>query len=293
MHLFRSLVMAAALACAGTAHAQALAERADVKAFLEGLHFQSGTVTVSEAHATLKLAPKYRYLGAADAQKVLEHLWGNPPDADVLGMLLPGGEQSLVDEKSWAVVLTRADEGHVSDTDASSTDYDKMLKEMQEATRDSNAERSKQGYATVDLVGWAAKPHYDQASSKIYWAKELKFEGADANTLNYDIRVLGRSGYLSLNAVAPISELATVEAGMQRVLAMTEFDEGHRYADFNPSTDKVAAYGVAALVGGALASKAGLFAKLLALLIAGKKFVGIAVIGLIALVARLFGRKKD
>ena len=105
--------------------------------------------------------------------------------------------------------------------------------------------------------------------------------------------MLGRSGYLSLNAVAPMSELATVESGMQRVLAMTEFDDGHRYADFNPSTDKVAANGVAALVGGALASKAGLFAKLLALLIAGKKFVGIALVGLFAVVGKLFGRKKS
>lgn len=293
MDLLRSLIFAAVLACAGMAHAQDAADNDVVKTFLASLKFESGTVNVPAAHATLKLAPEYRYLGAEDAQKVLEQLWGNPPDHDVLGMLLPGGEKSLLDEKSWAVVLTHASDGHVSDADAAGTDYDKMLKQMQEGTRESNTERKKQGYPTVDLVGWATKPHYDQTTNKIYWAKELKFEGSDANTLNYDIRVLGRSGYLSLNAVAPMSELATVEGGMQRVLAMTEFDQGHRYADFNASTDKVAAYGVAALVGGALASKAGLFAKLLALLVAGKKFVGIAVVGLIALVGRLFGRKKD
>ena len=293
MDLFRSLVLAAALACAGAAHAQDAGVSAEVKAFLAALKFQSGTVTVPDAHATLKLAPEYRYLGADDAQKVLQQLWGNPPDSDVLGMLLPGGQESLLDGKSWAVVLTRADEGHVSDADAASTDYDKMLKDMQQATRESNPERKKLGYPEVQLIGWAAKPHYDQSSSKIYWAKELKFADSGDNTLNYDIRVLGRSGYLSLNAIAPMSELATVESGMQHVLAMTEFDAGHRYADFNPSTDKVAAYGVAALVGGALASKAGLFAKLLALLVAGKKFVGIAVVGLFALVGRLFGRKKS
>ncbi|HJU39440.1 MAG TPA: DUF2167 domain-containing protein [Tahibacter sp.] len=293
MELFRNFMLAAALACAGAAHAQDADGNAEaVKAFLGSLHFQSGTVTVPQAHATLKLAPEYRYLGAADAQKVLEQLWGNPPDADVLGMLLPGGEKTLVDQKAWAVVLTHADEGHVSDADAAGTDYDKMLKDMQAAAREENPEREKQGYPAVDIVGWAAKPHYDNTTNKIYWAKELKFSGSDGNTLNYDIRVLGRSGYLSMNAVAPMSELATVETGMQRVIAMTEFDTGHRYADFNASTDKVAAYGVAALVGGALASKAGLFAKLLALLVAGKKFVGIAVIGLVALVGRLFGRKK-
>ena len=115
---------------------------------------------------------------------------------------------------AWAVVLTHVDEGHVSDAEAASTNYDKMLKDMQDATREDNEERQKQGYGRVELVGWAAKPHYDQATNKIYWAKELKFDGSPGNTLNYDIRVLGRSGYLSLNAVAPMTALPTVDSAV-------------------------------------------------------------------------------
>ena len=69
----------------------------------------------------------------------------------------------------------------------------------------------------------------DSTAKKIYWAKQLKFGGADADTLNYDIRVLGREGYLSLNAVANMSELSVVEKDMQDVLAMTEFDTGRRH----------------------------------------------------------------
>lgn len=291
MHLLRSILLAAAFACAGAAHAEG-DDAASAKAFVDSLKFQTGTVTVPAAHATLKLTPEYRYIGAADAQRVLE-MWGNPPDDDVLGMLLPQGEQSILSSKTWVVVLTHVDEGHVSDKEAASTDYDKMLKDMQEEARDANPAREKAGYDRVDIVGWAERPHYDQASNKIYWAKELKFGGNSENTLNYDIRVLGRTGYLSLNAVAPASQLATVQAGMQGVLAMTEFDPGNRYADFNASTDKVAAYGIAALVGGALAAKAGLFAKLLALLIAGKKLVGVAVIGVIAAIGKFFKRSKE
>ena len=274
MHRLRSVFLAAALACAGTAFAQDGSDEAAAKAFFSSLKFQSGTIAVPAAHATLKLAPEYRFLGAHDAQRVLES-WGNPPDEDVLGMLLPGGEKTLSDQNAWAVVLTHVDEGHVSDAEAASTDYDK-----------------KQGYDRVDLVGWATKPHYDQATNKIYWAKELKFSDSPGNTLNYDIRVLGRSGYLSLNAVAPMKALQTVETGMQQVLAMTDFDAGHRYADFNPSTDKVAAYGIAALVGGALAAKAGLFAKLLAMLLAAKKLIGVAIVAIGAAVGRLFKRNK-
>src|SRR2546426_2131137 len=35
-------------------------------------------------------------------------------------------------------------------------------------------------------------------------------------------------------------------------------NEGHRYADFVPGTDKVAEYGIAALIAGGVAAKAGL-----------------------------------
>jgi uncharacterized membrane-anchored protein len=41
------------------------------------------------------------------------------------------------------------------------------------------------------------------------------------------------------------------------------FNEGKRYGDFNSSTDKIAEYGLAALVGGMALKKLGLFAVLL------------------------------
>ena len=209
----------------------------------------------------------------------------------MLGLILPKGERSLSDEKSWAVVVTYSDDGYVSDEEAAKTDYTKLLKDMQAGTREANQARKKAGYETVELVGWAAPPRYDASSNKLYWAKELSFEGSPEHTLNYDIRVLGRKGYLSLNAVSGMSQLATVQEGMQRVLGMTEFDAGHRYADFNQATDKVAAYGIAALVAGGLAAKAGLFGKLLALLLAAKKLVFVAIAAIGGVIAKLFKRR--
>src|SRR5690606_17495259 len=111
-------------------------------------------------------------------------------------------------------------------------------------------------------------------------------------TLNYDVRVLGRHGYLSLNAVGNIEQLDQIRDGMQQLLPLAEFNGGARYADYDASSDKVAAYGLAALVGGGLAAKSGLFAKLFALLLAGKKIVIPLLLGGGVLLARLFGRKK-
>ena len=261
-----------------------------IQQFLDSLHYRTGDVDVKGGHATLKLTPEFRYLDARDAQRVLE-AWGNPPDKSVLGMIAPA-DVSAVDRDGWAVIVTYSDDGHVSDEDAAKTDYASMLKDMQEQTRDSNEQRKKSGYETVDLIGWATPPHYDAASNKLYWAKELAFGGEPEHTLNYDIRVLGRGGYLSLNAVASMSQLPLIESKMQNVLAMTEFDAGQRYADFNASTDKLAAYGIGALVAGTIAAKAGLFAKLFAVILAAKKFIIAGLIAVAAAFKKFFGRAK-
>lgn len=265
--------------------------------FVATLHPVTGKVALPGAQATLNIADGYSFLPAADAQRVLTQLWDNPPDKDVLGMILPSADpHSVLEEKTWAVVVTFVDEGYVSDEDAAKIDYNDMLKDMQKATKDENEDRLKEGYSAIELMGWAEPPHYDTVSHKVYWAQDLQFKranGSDENrTLNYAIRVLGRKGYLSLNAVAPIEELAQVRVDMPQVVEMAEFDDGQRYTDYNPSTDKAAAYGIAALVAGGIAAKAGLFAKLGVMLLAFKKFIVLGVAAVGGVFAKLFKRKQ-
>ena len=292
MKILHRLFAGLALLLSLGAAAQEADNQAQLKQFMDSLHYREGTVAISGAHATVNLNSDFRFLDANDAQRVLHDLWGNPPDEDVLGMLVPRAASLTDEDNSWVVVVTYSSDGHVADTDAGSIDYDKMLKEMKESEKEVNAEREKQGYPAVELVGWAAPPHYDAASNKLYWAKELAFRGGKEHTLNYDIRVLGRGGYLSLNAVAGMHQLAMVRDKMPDVLAMTEFDSGQRYSDFDASTDKVAAYGIGALVAGAIAAKAGLFAKLFVLLLAFKKFVIVGVVAVAAAVRKFFTRAR-
>jgi uncharacterized membrane-anchored protein len=265
--------------------------------FVGSLHPVTGDIPIPGAQATLKLADGYSFLPAKDAHRVLTQLWGNPPDKDVLGMILPSTDaHSVLNSKSWAVVVTFVDEGYVSDADAAKIDYDDMLKDLKKGTDEENPERLKEGYPAITLMGWAEPPHYDASTHKLYWARDLEFKKADGSLqgreLNYAIRVLGRKGYLSLNAVAPIGQLEQVRADMPHVVEMAEFDDGQRYADYNPGTDKLAAYGIAALVAGGIAAKAGLFAKLGLLLLAMKKFIilGVAAIG--GAISKFFKRKQ-
>jgi uncharacterized membrane-anchored protein len=260
-----------------------------VEQFLASLDFQEGVISLPGGIANIQLGDDFRYLDPNDTERVLV-AWGNPPGNENQGMLIPNGS-NLFDDDSWAVIIDFESDGYVSDEDADSIDYDELLAAMREETAADNQMRIDAGYESIELVGWAAPPHYDEQSHKLYWAKELKFGETAEHTLNYNIRVLGRRGVLVLNAVAGMSQLAPVEAGMQQVLAITDFNQGHRYVDFDPEVDKVAAYGIGALVAGGLAAKAGLFAKLGALLLAAKKFVVLVLVGIGAAVSRLFKRK--
>ena len=245
--------------------------------------YRQGETIIGDGLAKISVPVQFRYLDAKDAVVVLTELWGNPKRSDILGALVPAGFDPIGDAP-WLVAISFVDEGYVKDDDAAKIDYTKLLSQMQEGVREASKERVKEGYRAIDLVGWATPPRYDAAAHKLYWAKELKFGTDKENTLNYNIRVLGRSGVLELNAIASMSQLRQVEAATPAILGMVNFQEGHRYADYNSSTDKTATYGLAALVAGGIAAKAGLFKGLWIAILALKKFI---ILGIIALSASI------
>jgi len=254
------------------------------------LNYQTGHVTLRGGLATLNLPADFRYLDP-QASDVVLRAWGNPPGSETLGMLVAAGVRVLAPE-GWGVIISFSEDGYVKDDDAAKIDYGELLASIQKATREANPERAKAGYAQVELVGWAEPPSYDSVAHKLYWAKDLKFTDDSAHTLNYNIRVLGRRGVLVLNAVASMDRLESVRRDMAKVIGFVEFSGGHRYADFIPGSDKVAEYGIAALIAGGLAAKAGLFKVLLGALIALKKFIVLGLVAAAAFLRRLFGRKS-
>jgi uncharacterized membrane-anchored protein len=258
--------------------------------FAARLTFQQGSIALPGGRAKLEVPRSFRYLDPKQSEDVLV-AWGNPPGNETLGMLFPAG-LSPMDPASWGVIITYDDDGYVKDDDAESIDYADLLDDMQDQTRADNKARQRDGYPVVDLIGWAQPPHYDRATHKLYWAKELQFGSEPERTLNYNIRVLGRSGVLVLNAVAIMGQMPEVERGMGEILTFVDFTAGNRYTDFTPGTDRVAEYGIAALVAGGLAAKTGLLKGLLAVLVAGKKFIVIAAVAALAWARRLFKKKE-
>ena len=259
----------------------------------KSLKYQQGEIDLRDGLAKLTVPKEFSYLGPDDAETVLVKLWGNPPShTKPLGLLMPAGLTPL-SSNAWVVTIQYSEDGYVKDTDAGKINYDDLLKQMQKAIAENNPARQEKGYPAITLVGWAAPPHYDAATHKLYWAKDLKFEGKRRDTLNYCIRMLGRRGVLELNAVAAIGQFDTIDQQTPQILGMVDFKEGSRYADFDPKTDKVAKYGIAALVaGGALAAaaKLGLLKGLWVAIIALKKFIIIGVIAVAAFFKKLFNR---
>ncbi len=259
--------------------------------FLARLKPKTGLIKVDAAKATLNIPENYYYLEAADARAVLEEAWGNPPDETVLGMLFPAG-MTPFDEGAWAATFSYQEDGYVSDKDAAKTDYAKVLKDLQTDAVESNEWRAANGYQPIEIIGWAEPPTYNAETHKMFWAKELKFGDAPVNTLNYDIRVLGRKGVLVIGFIADMASLPTIREAAPAVLDLASFDEGVRYADFQKG-DKMAGYGLAGLVaGGLIAKKTGLLA---AILLFGKKFIAIiavAAMGLFASFRKFFGKKS-
>ena len=254
----------------------------------DSLDRRTGVIEIDQAGATLTVPDEFYYLGPGDAEKVLVEVWGNPPGQKTLGMLFPA-DTTPFDNESWAVTIDYEEDGYVSDDDAADIDYSELLRDMKEETRQANRERVEQGYDAVELIGWASSPYYDESTHKLHWAKELKFGNSEQNTLNYNIRVLGRKGVLVMNFIADMGQKATIDDNLDHVLGLANFDQGSRYADFNPDIDTVAAYGIGALVAGKVAAKTGFLAIALVFL---KKFGVLIVAGIAGLFKMLFGRKK-
>ena len=95
-----------------------------------------------------------------------------------------------------------------------------------------------------------------------------------------------------MSILASTPQFAEIEAKAPAVLGMVDFTDGNRYTDYK-SGDKTAAYGIAALIAGGIAAKAGVF-KVIALF--AVKFAKLIIVGVVALFAgigKLFGRKKS
>jgi uncharacterized membrane-anchored protein len=250
-------------------------------------------VAVTEALATVDLPAGFVYLGKEDTKGFLEAT-GNKAGPHDVGTILP---QELDQERVYFISVEYDPVGYVKDDEADKLDAAGLLQSIREGTEASNEFRIQKGFKPLHVLGWNEQPRYDRASHQIVWAINGHSDD-EGDSVNFNTRVLGRAGFLSLDLVCAPKILTELKPTMASLLTKTSFDPGSTYADFKPGKDKVAEFGLAALVvgGAAVAGKAalkvGLLSKLGAIILGAKKLfilIGIAIAGFFR---KLFGRKK-
>ncbi|ANM31893.1 hypothetical protein ABI59_23495 [Acidobacteria bacterium Mor1] len=232
--------------------------------------------------ATLEIPEGFIFAGPEDTRKLMT-LMQNPLTDMEMGFIAPAGES---DEEDWFIVFEFDPVGYVKDDEQADLDADALLESMKEGSRQSNKLREERGWETLELVGWVQPPHYDTASNNLEWGTRLR-SGDNHETVNYNSRLLGRRGVMSATFVGSEQQLMDNREAFHGILSGHDYVAGQRYAEFQEG-DKIAEYGLAALVTGgvaAVALKSGILQK-------AWKFIVLAVVGAGAFLRRFF-RKSE
>jgi uncharacterized membrane-anchored protein len=227
--------------------------------------------------ATLRIGAGQGFLDAANTRRFLE-LTGNPPRDHRYTLMAPEG--------AWFAIFFFENSGYVKDDDK--LEPDALLKALQESDKPDNAERKRLGMPAIHTAGWSVPPHYDPATKRLEWGVQLRGEDGHL-VVNYAIRLLGRRGVMHAVLVSDPARLDADVAEFKAALGGYAFVPGERYSEFRAG-DRVAEYGLAALVLGgaaAVATKTGFFKAFGKLIVVGAVGLGAAVL---AVFRKLFRR---
>jgi len=226
--------------------------------------------------AKLKLSQELEYLGTKGSADFIV-LNGNPP---------PSSDVVIVSKKKfgWFSTFTFDPSGYVKDDEK--IDADALLESLKEGNRKGAARRKELGLTALTLVDWYVPPHYDKNTHRLEWGTKL-IDETNSVTVNYSVRLLGRTGVMIATLVSEPKNLDHDVKEFEAALDAVRFNPGEHYSEFRDG-DKIAAYGLGALVlGGAAAVAAKSGAGFIKVIVVALLAAGVAVLGFIR---QLFGR---
>ena len=235
--------------------------------------------------ASIELAESYVFANSDDTKEIMQ-LMGNPKSNREVGLIMPKDQDA-----NWYIVFEYFPVGYIKDDEKDSIDSDAILESIKEGNQKANERRKELGFSPLSILGWYEKPHYDDKSHNLVWAVLADSDGKEI--VNYDTRLLGRSGYISAVLVADKDTLDPLKPQVENILSKISYNKGKSYAEYVQG-DKLAKYGLTALIAGgagAAAVKLGFFkmlAKAWKLVVAGA-VAFIAFLGKI--IKTIFGRK--
>lgn len=223
------------------------------------LNWQRGPMTapIGDDLAEMGISEDYVYLDSAETQRFLE-LNQNPLSGGELATIAPISEQ-----KGWFVIFEFDESGYISDEEKDDLDADAILEAVRQGTEVANEARRERGWETMSILGWHEEPHYDERTNNLSWA--IIGESGGYRNVNRLVKFLGRRGVMTATLVSSEEELPAAMTEVNTLFANYTYRPGSTYAEYVEGTDKLAEYGLTALVvGGAGAAlvKSGLLARL-------------------------------
>jgi len=278
--LLASAVLALPFASAQTATPAEATRQAELKTAWQaasnaGISGPSELTLIDQA--TLKLPADYFFVPKIEGQRVLRALGNVVDDTSFVGLVV-GKRQN----DDWLVAIRYIKEGYIKDDEAKNWNADELLKNITEGAEQANKDRLARGFPEMQVMGWVEPPAYDASAHRLVWSLLAKHKGEpdDApKNVNYNTYALGRDGYFSLNLLSSSDRIAGEKPVAHELLDDLRYNAGKRYEDFSATTDRVAEYGLMALVGGAVVKKLGLFALLGAFAL---KFAKVIILGVVA-----------
>jgi uncharacterized membrane-anchored protein len=250
------------------------------------------SVSLSD-QAQLNLSKDYLYIPQKEAAEYMKAV-GNGENPNLIGLILNKNA-----DMNWVITIKYNPEGYIREDDAKNWNADELLKSLTEGTEEVNKERKAEGYETFHVVGWIEKPTYDVANHKLIWSMEGKMDDTESTDdpnhgrfVNYNTYALGRHGYFELTLMTDKSSIDSHKVHANNVLNAIDFNSGNRYEDFVEGKDRVAEYGLAALILGVAAKKLGLIAMAGVFLLKMWKLIAIGFLILAGFLRRIFAGKK-
>ena len=237
--------------------------------------------------AKLKLPAGYAFIPKKEAMDLMIAM-GNTPGDDMLGLIMPTSEQ-----ENWFIDVSFEKSGFIKDDDAKEWNADELLTSLKEGTEQANEARKARGIPEFEVLGWVEKPTYEAGQHRLVWSANTQDKGAPKDAeqgVNYNTYALGREGYISMNLVTGMNTVEQEKPIAKELLGALEFNSGKRYEEFDANTDKIAEYGLAALVGGVAVKKLGFFALIAAFFAKSFKLIGLALVGAFYAIRKFFGR---
>jgi len=239
--------------------------------------------------AEIAVPAGYIFLDGKTTRAMMESA-GEPVNGNEAGFLSPTN-------RGWAVYFQYENSGYVKDDEKDKLDAAKLLKAIKKGNDAGNEYRKEHGNPPLDIVGWEQEPKYDAVTHNLTWAIRATCQGEQI--VNYNTRLLGRKGVMEVVLVCDPAELQGYLPAFNGVLAGYKYSTGESYAEYKPG-DKVAKYGLGALVlGGAAvgAAKLGLFAWIAVFFKKAGKLVIVAIVAVAAafkkLFSKIFNRNQD